>query len=62
MIEMARSIFARDDHLYGQVRNSRGFSDWFYERHKACWDHRLDVLYAATTMQAQQGLYPETEH
>ena len=61
-IEMAQRIFERDDYLYGQVRNSRGFSDRFYERYKACRDHRLDVLYAATTMQEQQGLYPETKH
>ena len=59
---MPRGRFAQEDRLYWEVRHGRGFSERFYELYKACRDHRLDVLYAATTMQAQQGRYPKTDH
>ena len=52
-IETARRIFAQEDRLYWEVRHGRSFSERFYELYKACQNHRLDVLYAATTMQAQ---------
>ena len=61
-IEMARSIFAQEDCLYWEARYGHGFSERFYKLYKACWDHRLDVLYTATTMQAQQKRYPQTGH
>ena len=58
-IEMARSILIRTN-LYCQVCQGYNFSERFYELYKACLDHHLDVLYTATTMQAQQAHYPET--
>ena len=56
---MARSILVRTK-LYWQVRQGHDVSEWFFQLYKACQDHRLDVLYAATTMQAQQEHYPAT--
>ena len=61
-IEMARSIFAQQTHLYREVCHGHDVSEWFYQLYKACRDHRLDVLYAATTMQAQQERYSATDH
>ena len=61
-IEMARSIFAQEDRLYWDVCHGHGFSEWFYKLYKAWRDHRLDVLYAATTMQVQQERHPQTDH
>ena len=59
---MARSIFAQQDRLYWEARYGHDVSQRFYKLYKACRDHCLDVLYATTTMQAQQELYPRTDH
>ena len=61
-IQMARSIFAQQDRLYREARYGHDVSERFYKLYKACWDHHLDVLYAAITMQAQQECYPQFDH
>ena len=60
-IEMARSILVRNG-WYRQVRQGADISEQFYLAYKACRAHRLDVLYAATTLRAQGESYPETIH
>ena len=51
-----------EDRLYWEAHYGHGFSERFYKLYKACQDYCLDVLYAATTMQAQQERYPQTDH
>ena len=58
-IKMARSILVGTG-LYWELSQGHDVSKRFYQLYEACWDHRLDVLYGATTMQAQQEHYPKT--